>query len=201
MVHISRNRRAVLLACLVAGMSLPVMAAGPGLGGTAANHEHSASGSSRLPAPGMPGAQSRPRGPQAAAEMNRTPIRVQPQNAQARLQAAMVAVDHSEQALKVAVNAMKAYLDREVSCMGKTWTGADMDQGCSKQDTLQACKEKLVAACAKGRGPGPDKLWSNVKDATADLVQKAQAVNSAYGNTGGGLLPGGGLPPLPPPVL
>jgi hypothetical protein len=201
MVLISRNRHAVLLACLVAGMALPVMAAESGRGGTATNQEYSASDSSRLPAPGIAGAQSRQRGPQAAAEMNRTPIRVQPQNAQARLQAAMAAVDHSEQALKAAVNAMKAYLDREVSCMGKTWTGADMDQGCSKQDTLKACKEKLVAACAKGRGPGADKLWSNVKDATADLVQKTQAVNSAYGKTGSGLLPGGGLPPLPQPAL
>ena len=137
----------------------------------------------------------------SAAELNRTPIRVQPQNTQARLQAAMGAVEHSEQSLKVAVNAMTAYLDREAACVGKTWTAADMDKGCSAQDTLQDCKEKLVMACAKGRGAGKEKLWSNVQTATGDLAQKAQAVNSAYGTSGGagGLWPNS--PPLPMPSL
>jgi hypothetical protein len=124
--------------------------------------------------------------------MNRIPVRVQPQNTQAKLQAALAAVEKSEQGLKAAATAMVAYLDREAACVGKSWTAQDMETGCRPEDTLKLCREKLVAACASGRGPGKGKLWSNVQGAAKDVGAKAQAVNAVYGQ-GGSPLVGGGV--------
>lgn len=138
----------------------------------------------RSPAKPSPlGTAARQRTPQSAGEMNRIPVRVQPQNIQAKLAAAMGAVDGSEQKLKAAVASMSAYLDREASCVGKSWTAQEMGQGCLPEDTLKICKEKLVAACAKARGPDKGKLWGNVQAAADDLAQKAQAVKSVYGSS------------------
>jgi len=115
--------------------------------------------------------------------MNRIPVRVQPQNVQAKLAGAMSAVDGSEQKLKTAVASLTAYLDREASCVGKSWTAQEMEKGCLPMDTLKMCKEKLVAACAKGRGADKGKLWGNVQAAADDLAQKAQAVKGVYGSS------------------
>ncbi|TFH32037.1 MAG: hypothetical protein E4G97_03195 [Deltaproteobacteria bacterium] len=147
--------------------------------------------STRVPVPIPQGTQARQRTPLSAAEMNRIPVRVQPRNTQAKLQAALAAVEKSEQGLKAAATAMVAYLDRESACVGKSWTAQDMETGCRPEDTLKLCREKLVTACASGRGPGKGKLWSNVKDAAKDLGSKSQAVNSVYSETGPQLVGGG----------
>jgi hypothetical protein len=135
-------------------------------------------------------------------ELNLLPVRVHPNSTQGKLASAMAAVEKSEQRLKAAVAAMTAYLGREAACVGKSWTAQEMEKGCLPEDSLKACKEKLVAACSVARGPGKGKLWANVQAAADDLAKKAQAVNGVYGNDGNTLpsggVPGigGGIPPL-----
>ncbi len=113
----------------------------------------------------------------SATQLNQLQPRIPPKVTQAGLQAAMAAVETSEQNLTAAAAAMSSYFDREAACTAKSWTTEDLDKGCTAQDTVQVCKEKLVAACAAARGPDKKILWSKVQAAASDLGRKAKAVN------------------------
>ena len=93
------------------------------------------------------------------------------------LQAAMAAVEQSEQQLKQAVN---TYRQMEMVCMNKSWSTADMDHNCKTTDTLQQCKEKLVTSCVSGQGADLKKLRANVLDAAGKLKLRTKGVTDVF---------------------
>lgn len=148
---------------------------------TAMAQRGSKPGQSTAP-PGASAAQAKPalpKLPYSASQLNQLQPQLPPKATQAKLQAAMAAVETSEQKLKAAAAAMSSFLDKEAVCMTKSWTAEDMDKGCGPQDTLQFCKEKLIAACAAGQGPGRKKLWLELQGAISNLDSKAKAVGDS----------------------
>ncbi len=129
-----------------------------------------------------------PKLPYSASQLNQLQPQIPPKVNQTKLQAAMAAVESSEQKLKAAAAAMSSFFDKEAVCMARSWTTEDMDKRCAAQDTVQICKEKLIAACAAGQGPARKMLWLQVQSAVSDLGSKTKAVGDsvpAYEFNGG----------------
>ncbi len=148
---------------------------------TAIAQRGSQPGQSAAP-PGASATQAKPAPPKlpySASQLNQLQPPIPPKTTQAKLQAAMADVETSQQKLKAAAGAMSSYLDKEAVCRARSWTAEDMDKRCSAQDTLQICKEKLVAACAASEGPGRKMLLLQLHGAISNLDSKAKAVGDS----------------------